>query len=218
MEQMAQRLQHFQQRHGAQLSHADQRWLYQAQQQVAFYRAALASLDNPRDVAPDASKPLQEGELLEQLARLLAQLAQATVQTAQTLPLASQKPRRRGRAAGGGRISRSVSRNDGPAVCAILIVLEGNESQETQGEAADDAASRLTNGQRGPSADHGAGITDGQSCRDTEGPSMPFVPQHEPLLRTHHADPGIRVRRYHEMSLEERLEILGRLRRRIEQS
>jgi hypothetical protein len=218
MERMAQRLQNFQQRYGTQLSHPDQRWLYQAQQQVEFYRAALAPLDDLRGVAPAASEPLQQGGLLEQLAKQVVQLAQATAQTAQILPVPSQKPQRRGRAAGGGRTPYSVSKSDNAAVYAILIVLGRNEKQESQEEASYDAASGATNGRRGASADHGAGITDGQTRHDPADPSMPFVAQHEPRLRTDHPDPGIRARRYHEMNLEEQLEILGRLRRRIERS
>lgn len=218
MERMAQRLQNFQQRYGTQLSHADQRWLYQAQQQVAFYRAALAPLDDLRGVAPEAPEPLQEGGLLEQLAKQVVQIAQATLQTAQILPVPSQKPQRRGRAAGGGRTPYSVSKSNSAAVYGILIVLERNEKQEAQEEASDDAASGATNSPRGPSADHGAGITDGQTRHDPADPSMPFVPQHEPRVRPDHPNQGVWARRYHEMNLEEQLEILGRLRRRIERS
>ncbi len=218
LEQLAQRLQHFQQRYGTQLSHADQRWLYQAQQQVAFYRAALPPLDDMHDVAPEAPEPLQEVEGLEQLASHIVQLAQATAQMTHTMSLPRQETQQRSRGAAGRRIPRSVSTNHGAAVYAILIVLGRNEKQEAQEEASDDAASGPMNGHRGPLADHGAGITNGQTRHDPEGLSMPFVPQHEPRVRTRPPDPGIRSRRYHEMSLEEQLEILGRLRRRIERS
>jgi hypothetical protein len=68
-EQLAQRLQHFQHRYGTQLSHADQGWLYHAQQQVAFYLAELSQLDDTRGVAPEDQGTLQEVEGLEPLAR-----------------------------------------------------------------------------------------------------------------------------------------------------
>ena len=136
----------------------------------------------------------------------------------QTMPLPHQEIRQRGRAAAGGRVCRSTSKSHGAAVHAIVIVLGRNEQQEAHEEAEDDAASDPTNGPRGPLADYGAGTTEGQTGHDPEGHSTPFVPEHEPRMRTHHTNPGTRARRYHEMSLDEELETLGRLRRRIARS
>jgi hypothetical protein len=98
LEQLLQRLQHFQHRYGTQLSHADQEWLYQAQQQVAFDLAALAQIEYTRGVAPEAPHPLPEVEPLEPWARPIVQLAQALTQMAQTLPVPRQETRRRGQA------------------------------------------------------------------------------------------------------------------------
>jgi hypothetical protein len=134
------------------------------------------------------------------------------------MPLPHQEIRQRGRAAAGRRVRRSTSKSHGVAVHAIVIVLGRNEQQETHEEAEDGAASDPTNGRRKPLANHGAGTTEGQTGHNSEGPSTSFVPQHEPRMRTHHANPDTRARRYHDMSLEEQLEILGRLRRRIERS
>jgi hypothetical protein len=218
MEQLAQRLQRFQHRYGTQLSHADQGWLYQAQQQVAFYLAELSQLDDTRGVTPEDQGALQEVKGLEPLARQIAQLAEVTAQLVQTMPLPHQEIRQRGRAAAGGRVRHSTSKGHGAAVHAIVILLGRNEQQEAHEEAENGAAGDPTNGLRGPLADHGAGTPEGQTGHNPEGPSTPFVPQHEPHLRTYHTNPGTRARRYHEMSLEEQLEILGRLRRRIERS
>jgi hypothetical protein len=199
LEQLAQRLQHFQHRSGTQLSHADQEWLYQAQQQVAFDLAALAQIEYTRAVAPEASDPLPEVEPLELWARSIIQLAQALTQMAQTLPVPRQETRRRGRATRAGQVLRSTSRSDGAAVYALLLVLGGQAPLDTQAEAR-------------------AGTTDDQTHHHRKGTSRPFVPAYEAHLRPPHADPGIRVGRDHAMTLEEQLERVGRLRRRIEGS
>ena len=218
MEQLAQRLQHFQHRYGTQLSHADRGWLYHAQQQVAFYLAELSQLDDMPGVAPEDQGTLQKVEGLEPLAKQIVQLAEVTAQLVQSIPLPHQEIRQRGRAAAKGRVRRSASKSHGAAVHAIVIVLGRNEQQNAREEDEDGVASDPTNGHRKLLANHGAGTTETQIGHDLEGPSTPFVPQHEPRMRTHHTNPGPRARRYHEMSLEEQLEILGRLRRRIERS
>jgi hypothetical protein len=134
VEQVAQRLQHFQHRYQTQLSQADQRWLHQTQEQVAFYLAELSQLDGKRAVVPEAPASLQEGVSLERLARHLLQLAQTTAPMAQTRPMPRQETRRRGLAAAGERAPRSASRNPGIAVHAILIVLaEARDTGSPQG-------------------------------------------------------------------------------------
>jgi hypothetical protein len=199
LEQLAQRLQHFQHRYGTQLSHADQEWLYQAQQQVAFDLAALAQIEYTRAVAPEAPDPLPEVEPLELWARSIIQLAQALTQMAQTLPVLRQETRRRGRATRAGQVLRSTARSDGAAVYALLLVLGSQAPLDAQAEAR-------------------AGTTDDQTHHHRKGTSRPFVPAHEARLRPPHADPGIRVGSDHAMTLEEQLERLGRLRHRIEGS
>jgi hypothetical protein len=123
VEQVAQRLQHFQHRYQTQLSQVDQGWLHQAQAQVAFYLAELSQLDDRRAVVPEAPAPVQEVVSLERLARQLLHLAQTTAPRAQTRPVPRQETRRRGLAAAGERAPRSASRSPGIAVHAILIVL-----------------------------------------------------------------------------------------------
>ena len=91
LERLAQRLQHFQHRYRTQLSQADQGWLYQAQQQVAFYLAALSQLEDRRAVAPEVQASLQAAVALEPLTGQLLQLRQI-------MPVTRQKTGRRGRA------------------------------------------------------------------------------------------------------------------------
>jgi hypothetical protein len=218
LEQLAQRLQNFQHRYGTQLSHADQEWLYQAQQQVAFDLAALAQIEYTRAVAPEAPDPLPEVEPLELWARSIIQLAQALTQMAQTLPVPRQETRRRGRATRAGQVLRSTARSDGAAVYALLLVLGSQAPLDAQAEARAGTARGPTHGHRRPLAHHGAGTTDDQTHHHRKGTSRPFVPAYEAHLRPPHADPGIRVGRDHAMTLEEQLERVGRLRRRIEGS
>jgi hypothetical protein len=71
VEQVAQRLQHFQHRFRTQLRQADQGWLHHAPEQVAFYRAELSQLDDRRAAVPETPAPLQERASLERLARQL---------------------------------------------------------------------------------------------------------------------------------------------------
>jgi hypothetical protein len=215
VEQVAQRLQRFQHRYRTPLSHADQGWLHQAQQQVAFYLAALSRLEGRRAVAPGAPAPFREVAALEPLAGQLLQLAQATAPMAQIRPVPRQETRRRGRAAAGGRARRSASRSPGVVVHAILIVLARHATQAAHEEAADGAASGPANAQRGSSADPGAGTPAGQTRHDAEGSARRFVPLYEACVRPHHADPGIGVRRSDKMPVEKPLELLRRLRRRI---
>lgn len=183
LEQLAQRLQHFQHRYGTQLSHADQGWLYQAQQQVAFDLAALAQLEYTRGVAPEAPDPLPEVEPLEPWVRPIVQLVQALTQMAQTLPVPRQKTRRRDRATRAGQVLRSAARSDGAAVYALLLVLGRQAPPDAQAEAADDTARGPTHGHRRPLAHHGAGTTDDQTHHHRKGTSRPFVPPHEARLR-----------------------------------
>ena len=95
MERIAQRLQHFQHRYRTQLSQADQGWLHQAQQQVAFYLAALSQLEDRRAVAPEVQASLQAAVALEPVTGQLLQLRQI-------MPVTRQKTGRRGRAAARG--------------------------------------------------------------------------------------------------------------------
>jgi hypothetical protein len=149
VEQVAQRLQHFQHRFRTQLSQVDQGWLHQAQEQVAFYLAELSQLDDRCAVVLEAPAPLQEVASLERLARQLLQLAQAAAPMAQTRPVPRQETQRRGRAAAGERTPRSASRTPGIAVHAILIVL---------GEARDTGSPRGGRGwRRGRSGDDQGG-------------------------------------------------------------
>jgi hypothetical protein len=201
LEQLAQRLQHFQHRFGAQLSHADQGWLYQAQQQVAFDLAALAQLEYTHGVAPEAPDPLLEVEPLEPWARPIVQLAQALTQMAQTLPVPRQKRRRRGRATRAGQVLRSAARSDGAAVYALLLVLGRQSPPDAQAEAADDTVRGPTHGHRRPLAHHGADTTDDRTRHHRKGTSRPFVPAHEARLRPH-VDLDIQVCRAHEMTIE----------------
>ena len=72
MNQLAERLQHFQQCYRTQLSRTDREWLYHTQQQVAFDLAQLTHLADTGGVAPNAPKPpehLQQVEPIEQLAK-----------------------------------------------------------------------------------------------------------------------------------------------------
>jgi hypothetical protein len=215
LEQVAQRLQHFQHRYRTQLSQADQGWLHQAQEQVAFYLAELSQVDDRRAVVPEGPAPLQEVVSLEPLARQLLQLAQATAPMAQTPPVPRQETRRRGRDAAGGRAYRSPSRSPGVGVYTILIVLGRHATQAAHEEASDGAASGLANDQRGSSADQGAGTPAGRMRHDLEGSAMRFVPLYESRVRTHPAEPGHQARRDQEMSFEAQIELLRRLRRRI---
>jgi hypothetical protein len=216
--QLAQRLQHFQHRYGTHLSHADREWLYHAQQQVAFDLAEISQFNDTRAVAPKAPEPLQEVELFEQLARPIVQLAQAITQMVQTMPLPRQEPRRGGRAANTAEVPCSPTGADGDAVYGLLLVLGRHEQQGVQEEAADADVLGPKNGYGEPLADPGANPTDDQTHHHRKGASRPSLPQHEVGVPPSHAAPGIRIRRYHEMKMEERLEILGRLRRRIEGS
>ena len=57
MKRLEQRLRQFQQRYKTQLSHADQMWLYQVQQQVAFYLAELSQPGDMRGLASEDPNP-----------------------------------------------------------------------------------------------------------------------------------------------------------------
>jgi hypothetical protein len=208
LEQVGQRLQHFQHRYRTQVSQVDQGWLHQAQEQVAFYLAQLSQLDDRRAVVPEAPAPLQEVVSLELLAQQLLQLAQTPL-------VPRQETRRKGRGAAGGRAHRAPSRSPSVAVYAILIVLGRHATQAAHEQASDGAASGLANDQCGSSADPGAGQPAGQMRHDSEGSAMRFVPLYESRARTHPAEPGPRARRDHETSFEAQLELLRRLRRRI---
>ena len=59
MKRLEQRLRQFQQRYKTQLSHADQMWLYQVQQQVAFYLAELSQPGYMQDLAPEDVQAVQ---------------------------------------------------------------------------------------------------------------------------------------------------------------
>lgn len=95
LERLAQRLQHFQHRYCTQLSQADQGWLYQAQQQVAFYLAALSQFEDRRAAAPEARAPLQTAVVVEPLTGQL-------LQPGQIMPVPRQGTGGRGRAAARG--------------------------------------------------------------------------------------------------------------------
>jgi hypothetical protein len=215
LEQVAQRLRHFQHRYRTQLSQADQGWLHQAQEQVAFYLAELSQLDDRRAVVPEAPAPLQEVVSLELLAQQLLQLAQAAAPMAQTPPVPRQETRRKGQGAAGGRASHPPSRSPSVAACAILIVLGRHATQAADEEASDGAASGLANDQCGSSADPGAGTPAGQMGHDLEGSAVRFVPPYKSRARTHPAELGPRARRDHETGFKAQLELLRRLRRRI---
>ena len=221
LEQLARRLQHFQHRYRMQLSRTDQEWLYHTQQQVAFDLARLSNLDDMGGVAPEAtepSEPLQELEPTEQLVRQIVSLVQNTTQMIQTVLLPHQKTGKQGLDVTSGRIPHSASSSDGATVDAILIVLGKHNQLEAHEEATDSAASGPSNGHCQPLADRGADTTDVHIHHHLKDTSMPFLPHHEASVGPHHADRNIPVRRYHEMKLDEQIEILGRLRRRLEGS
>ena len=99
-EQLMQRLQHFQQCYGTQLNRVDQRWLYHAQQQLAFYCAEIAQLDALHGVAPGALEAIKEGEVIEPPVRNVGRIASATPQSTEIRPQ-RRETRRRRRAASG---------------------------------------------------------------------------------------------------------------------
>ena len=94
LNQLVERLQHFQQRYRTQLSRTDQKWLYHSLQQVAFDLAKLTHLADMGGVAPDAPKPaepLQRVEPGEQLVKQITLLAQNTTAMVQTALLPQQR-------------------------------------------------------------------------------------------------------------------------------
>jgi len=216
LNQLANRLQHFQQRHGTQLSRADREWLYHAQQQVAFDLVELSQGNDTLGVAPEDHELPQEVELIEELTGPIVQLAQAVTQMVQTMRLPRQKPRQRGRAANAAQVPHSPSGTDGAVVYALLIVLGRQEQLGALEKAADGGELRPTNRHDEPMADRGTGPTDDQTDHHRKGTARPLLPRHEMHVRPPQAAPSIQVRRYHEMKIEEQLEILGRLRHRIE--
>jgi hypothetical protein len=219
--QLARRLQHFQQRYWTQLSRTDQAWLYHTQQRVAFDLARLSNLDDMGGVAPEASEPsesLQELEPTEQLVRQISSLVQNTTQMIQTMLLPRQKAGKQGLDVTSGRSPHPASSSDGATVDAILIVLGNHNQLEAHEEATDGAANGPSDGHRQPLVDRGADITDVHLHHHQKDTSLPFLPQHEASVDPHHADRNISVRRYHEMELDEQIEILGRLRCRLEGS
>jgi hypothetical protein len=221
LEQLARRLQHFQHRYQTQLSRTEQVWLDHTQQQVAFDLARLSNLDGMSGVVPEAtepSEPHQEVEAMEQLVRQIVNLVQNTAQIIQTKLLPHQKTGKRGLDATDERSPNYASSRDGATVDAILIVLGNHPPVEAHEETSHSAASARSNGRRRPVADHGADATDAPIQHHRKAPSRPFSPQHEASIRPGHANRNIPARRYHEMKADEQIEILGRLRRRLEGS
>jgi hypothetical protein len=219
--QLARRLQHFQQRYWTQLSRTDQAWLYHTQQRVAFDLARLSNLDDMGGVAPEASEPsesLQELEPTEQLVRQITSLVQNTTQMIQTVLLPHQKAAKQGLDVTSGRSPHSASSSDGATADAILIVLGKHNQLASHEEATDGVANGPSIGPHQPLADRGADTTDVHLHHYLQDSSLPFLPQHEASVGPHHADRNIPVRRYHEMKLDEQIEILGRLRCRLEGS
>jgi hypothetical protein len=172
-------------------------------------------------MAPEATepqKPLQEGEPIEQLVRQIVRLAQNTTQRVQTALLPHQEAGMQGLDGTSGRILHSTSSSDGAKVDAILIVVGKHDQLEAHEEASGCAARGPSNSDGGPLADHGADITDVHIHHHLNDTSMPSLPQHEPSVLPHHTDPDIRVLRDHETELDEQIEVLVGLRRRVEVS
>jgi hypothetical protein len=155
---------------------------------------------------------------MEQLVRQIANLVQNTAQLIQTKLLPHQKTGKLGLDATNERSPNYASSRDGATVDAILIVLGNHPPLEAHEEASDSAASGRSNGHRQPLADPEADATDVHIHHHRKDTSMPFLPQHEASIRPRHANRNIPARRYHEMKPDEQIEILGRLRHRLEGS
>ena len=152
---------------------------------------------------------------MEQLLRQITSLVQNTTQMIQTV---HQKTAEQGLDVTSVRIPHAARSNDDAPVDAILIVLGKHNQLEAHEDATDNAVSDASNGHHQPLAEHGADTSDGDMHHHLKDLSMSFLPPQEPSVAPHHADRTIPVRRYHEMKLEEQIEILGRLRRRLEGS
>jgi hypothetical protein len=116
MNQVVERLQHFQQRYQTQLSHTDQEWLHHTQQQIAFDLARLIDLASTGGVIPDAMEPPLSSQKAEPIARLMKQivrLAQNTTEMVQTTLSPQQKAEMQGLDPTGGRILQSAASGDG---------------------------------------------------------------------------------------------------------
>ena len=116
MNQVVERLQHFQQRYQTQLSRTDQEWLHHTQQQIAFDLARLIHLASTGGVIPDATEPpisSRKAEPITQLVKQIVRLAQNTTEMVQTTLSPQQKAEMQDLDPTGGRILQSAASGDG---------------------------------------------------------------------------------------------------------